>query len=73
MIASQAPGIRAHTSGIPFQDPSGVRLRHWMALDEARFYDPSRVAILPMGFCFPGHDDSKCSASITMSGARQLR
>jgi len=59
VIASQAPGIRAHTSGIPFQDPSGVRLRHWMALDEARFYDPSRVAILPMGFCFPGHDDSK--------------
>lgn len=59
VIASQAPGIRAHASGVPFQDPSGVRLRHWMALDEARFYDPHRVAIVPMGFCFPGHDASK--------------
>lgn len=59
VIASQAPGIRAHVSGIPFQDPSGQRLRQWMDLDEARFYDPGRVAILPMGFCFPGHDASK--------------
>ena len=59
VIASQAPGIRAHLSGVPFQDPSGVRLRDWLALDEARFYDPHRVAILPMGFCFPGHDASK--------------
>lgn len=53
-IASQAPGIRAHTSGRPFDDPSGVRLREWMGIDEAQFYDASRVAILPMGFCFPG-------------------
>ena len=59
VIASQAPGLRAHTSGVPFQDPSGVRLRDWMAVDEARFYDPERVAILPMGFCFPGHDAQK--------------
>lgn len=59
VIASQAPGVRAHTSGVPFQDPSGLRLRDWMALDEARFYDPRRVAIIPMGFCFPGHDASK--------------
>ncbi len=59
VIASQAPGIRAHVGGVPFQDPSGVRLRQWMALDEARFYDPHRVAILPMGFCFPGHDAQK--------------
>ncbi len=59
VIASQAPGIRAHVSGIPFQDPSGQRLRQWMALDEDRFYDPRRVAILPMGFCFPGHDAQK--------------
>lgn len=59
VIASQAPGVRAHVSGVPFQDPSGVRLRQWMALDEARFYDPHRVAILPMGFCFPGHDAQK--------------
>jgi uracil-DNA glycosylase len=57
-IASQAPGTRAHASGIPFQDPSGVRLRDWLSLDEAAFYDASRVAIVPMGHCFPGQDAS---------------
>jgi uracil-DNA glycosylase len=55
-IASQAPGTRAQASGIPFRDPSGVRLRHWLGLDEAAFYDPARVAIVPMGACFPGQD-----------------
>ncbi|QGY04465.1 uracil-DNA glycosylase family protein [Methylobacterium mesophilicum SR1.6/6] len=55
-IASQAPGTRAHRTGQPFTDPSGVRLRSWLGLDEARFYDPSRVAIVPMGSCFPGLD-----------------
>ena len=55
-ICSQAPGNRAHIAGKPFHDPSGVRLRDWMGLDEARFYDDSRVAIVPMGFCFPGYD-----------------
>jgi uracil-DNA glycosylase len=55
-IASQAPGTRAHASGRPFQDPSGIRLRDWLGLDEPRFYDPNRVAILPMGACFPGLD-----------------
>ena len=55
-IASQAPGTRAHRSGRPFSDPSGVRLRQWLGLDEARFYDASRVAIVPMGACFPGLD-----------------
>ncbi|MHC1481034.1 uracil-DNA glycosylase family protein [Frateuria aurantia] len=55
-IAGQAPGIRAHASGIPFSDPSGQRLRQWLAIDETAFYDASRVAILPMGFCFPGLD-----------------
>ncbi|CAO4150387.1 hypothetical protein LPLAFNJD_LOCUS3185 [Methylorubrum aminovorans] len=54
LIASQAPGNRAHRSGIPFSDPSGRRLRAWLRLDEAAFYDPARVAILPMGACFPG-------------------
>ncbi len=54
LIAGQAPGRRVHASGIPFQDPSGVRLREWMGVDEEVFYDPRRVAILPMGFCFPG-------------------
>ncbi|CAO4195602.1 uracil-DNA glycosylase family protein [Methylorubrum extorquens] len=56
LIASQAPGNRAHRSGIPFSDPSGRRLRAWLGLDEAAFYDPARVAILPMGACFPGLD-----------------
>ena len=56
LIASQAPGNRAHRSGVPFSDPSGRRLRSWLGLDEAAFYDPTRVAILPMGACFPGLD-----------------
>ena len=59
VIASQAPGYRAHSSGVPFDDPSGVRLRDWMGLGTDRFYDAARVAIVPMGFCFPGHDAQK--------------
>ncbi|WP_134497722.1 uracil-DNA glycosylase family protein [Microvirga pakistanensis] len=55
-IASQAPGTRAHASGIPFNDRSGTRLREWLGLDRAAFYDASRVAIVPMGSCFPGQD-----------------
>jgi uracil-DNA glycosylase len=55
-IASQAPGTRAHAAGKTFFDPSGVRLRAWLGLDEATFYDESRIAIVPMGSCFPGHD-----------------
>lgn len=55
-IASQAPGTRAHARGLPFYDPSGVRLRAWLGLDEAAFYDPTLVAIAPMGSCFPGLD-----------------
>lgn len=56
LIAGQAPGMRVHTSGKPFDDPSGVRLRAWLGLDEAAFYDRSRLAIVPMAFCFPGYD-----------------
>ena len=56
LIAGQAPGVRVHASGRPFTDPSGVRLREWLGVDEAAFYDPARIAILPMGFCFPGLD-----------------
>jgi len=56
LVAGQAPGIRVHASGRPFTDPSGNRLRAWMGLGEEAFYDRSRVAIVPMGFCFPGHD-----------------
>lgn len=55
-IAGQAPGIRVHESGIPFNDPSGDRLRDWMQIDRDRFYDKSKLAIVPMGFCFPGWD-----------------
>lgn len=56
LIAGQAPGTRVHASGRPFTDPSGDRLRSWMGVDEATFYDRSRIAIVPMGFCFPGLD-----------------
>ncbi|WP_158810206.1 uracil-DNA glycosylase family protein [Beijerinckia sp. L45] len=59
LIASQAPGIRAHNSSLPFDDPSGERLRAWMGLDRPRFYDASKVLIGPMGFCFPGHTADK--------------
>src|SRR5918997_2185808 len=55
-IASQAPGTRAHASGIPFADRSGSRLRSWLGIDGAAFYDARRVAIVPMGSCFPGQD-----------------
>jgi uracil-DNA glycosylase len=55
-ICSQAPGVRVHASGVPFTDPSGDRLRAWLALTPEEFYDQARVAIVPMGFCFPGHD-----------------
>lgn len=56
LIAGQAPGARVHDSGRPFTDPSGDRLRDWLGMDEATFYDQSRVAIVPMAFCFPGYD-----------------
>lgn len=56
-VASQAPGTRAHRTGMPFMDPSGVRLRSWLGLDETRFYDPQKIAIVPMGSCFPGLDE----------------
>lgn len=55
-ICGQAPGIRVHNSGIPFNDPSGMRLREWLAVSTQEFYDPDRFAIIPMGFCFPGYD-----------------
>lgn len=55
-VCGQAPGIRVHASGKPFTDPSGVRLRRWMGVTEDEFYDTRRVAIVPVGFCFPGYD-----------------
>lgn len=56
LVAGQAPGTRVHASGMPFTDPSGDRLRDWMGVDAATFYDRARIAIMPMGFCFPGQD-----------------
>jgi uracil-DNA glycosylase len=55
-VCSQAPGTRVHASGISFTDPSGDRLRDWMGVSPQEFYDEARVAVIPMGFCFPGQD-----------------
>jgi uracil-DNA glycosylase len=55
-IVGQAPGVRAHASGRPYTDPSGVRLRSWLGIGEDIFYDPQIVAVAAMGFCFPGLD-----------------
>ena len=54
LIVGQAPGRRVHETGIPFNDPSGERLRSWMGVDRTVFYDSARIALLPMGFCYPG-------------------
>lgn len=54
LVAGQAPGRRVHASGVPFDDPSGDRLRGWMGVTHEEFYDEQRVAIVPMGFCYPG-------------------
>jgi uracil-DNA glycosylase len=55
-LCGQAPGTRVHASGVSFTDPSGDRLRAWMGVSWDEFYDASRIAIIPMGFCFPGLD-----------------
>lgn len=54
LIVGQAPGARVHESGIPWDDASGDRLREWTGLDRETFYNPARIAIIPMGFCYPG-------------------
>lgn len=59
LVASQAPGVRVHLTGLPFNDASGDRLRQWMNVARETFYDQTRIAIAPMGFCFPGHDADK--------------
>lgn len=56
LVASQAPGTKVHLSGMPFTDASGDRLRAWMGVTNDEFYDTARIAIAPMGFCFPGQD-----------------
>lgn len=58
LIISQAPGKKVHTTGIPWNDPSGDRLRQWLQIDKATFYNPDKVAIIPMGFCYPGKGKS---------------
>jgi uracil-DNA glycosylase len=55
-LCGQAPGTRVHESGVPFSDPSGERLRDWLGISAGEFYDVNRIAIVPMGFCFPGLD-----------------
>ncbi|MCR9177308.1 MAG: uracil-DNA glycosylase family protein [Alphaproteobacteria bacterium] len=59
LIIGQAPGTKVHATGIPWNDRSGDTLRGWMAVDRDTFYDPDRIAILPMGFCYPGVMPSK--------------
>lgn len=56
LVVGQAPGTRVHDTGIPWNDPSGDRLRQWMALSRDAFYDEPRIAIIPMGYCYPGRD-----------------
>ena len=58
LIVGQAPGTRVHESGVPWKDASGKLLRQWMGIDESTFYDPDKVAIVPMGFCYPGKGKS---------------
>ncbi|HEY4059704.1 MAG TPA: uracil-DNA glycosylase family protein [Kofleriaceae bacterium] len=58
LLAGQAPGLKVHDTGIPWNDPSGDTLRAWMGVDRDTFYDPKQVAIVPMGFCYPGKGKS---------------
>lgn len=58
LIAGQAPGSKVHATGIPFDDPSGDRLREWMGIDKETFYNSQKIAILPMAFCYPGKGKS---------------
>jgi uracil-DNA glycosylase len=58
LVVGQAPGTKVHASGVPWDDPSGDRLRAWLELDKAQFYDERRIAIVPMGFCYPGRGKS---------------
>lgn len=57
LLVGQAPGTRVHTTGIPWNDPSGDKLRQWLAVSRAQFYDESTFAIIPMGFCYPGRGE----------------
>ena len=54
LVVGQAPGTAVHASGVPFDDPSGDRLRKWLGVDKEIFYDAKQIALVPMGFCYPG-------------------
>lgn len=58
LIIGQAPGTKVHSTSIPWNDPSGDRLRQWLDIDKGVFYDPNKIAIVPMGFCYPGKGNS---------------
>lgn len=58
LIVGQAPGLKVHKTGVPFDDPSGDRLRDWMGITREQFYNPELIGILPMGFCYPGKGKS---------------
>ena len=80
LVAGQAPGSKAHESGTPWNDASGERLRDWLGMDEKVFYDPLQIAIVPMGFCYPGRGRSgdlpprpECAALWQDKIHRQLR
>jgi uracil-DNA glycosylase len=72
-LCGQAPGTRVHASGMPFTDPSGDRLREWMGVSPEEFYDTSRIAIVPMGFCFPGLDAKGGDLPPRLECAREWR
>lgn len=58
VIIGQAPGLKVHKTGIPWDDKSGDNLRSWLGIDKETFYDPKKVALIPMGFCYPGKGKS---------------
>ncbi len=79
LVVGQAPGRRVHETGIPFNDPSGDRLRNWMRIDKETFYNAQKLSIIPMGFCFPGTGKSgdlpprkECAQNWRESLMRQL-
>lgn len=80
LIVGQAPGRRVHETGIPFNDPSGDRLREWLGLNREQFYDANEIALVPMGFCYPGTGKSgdlpprpECAQAWRSSFLTQLR
>ena len=72
-VVGQAPGTRVHNTGVPFNDPSGDRLRIWMGIARETFYDVEQIAIVPMGFCFPGLDAKGGDLPPRKECARQWR